>query len=91
MQYLVNQFKAKEMRKIYTLSQIIKQKDKHSLSIHFKNINFILGDLQLTEKEKKSRVKLDLPMFIGQTCLDKSKILFYVFKYEYMILKWGKN
>ena len=43
------------------------------------------------EKGKKSRVKLDKQKFTRQACLDKSKILLYTFKHEYMIPKWGKK
>ena len=37
-------------------------------------MNFISDDLQIIEKNRR-RLKSDKPIFIGQTCVDISKIL----------------
>lgn len=49
---------------------------------HFKDINFLLEDLRLIEKGRRSRVKSDKPISTSQTNLDKSDILLHVVKYE---------
>lgn len=41
---------------------------------HFKDINFLLEDLRLIEKGRRSRVKSDKPISTSQTNLDKSDI-----------------
>ena len=66
-------------------------RNEHFSLIQYKDINFILGDLQLIEKDKRSRIKLNKPTFNSQTCLDKSKYLLHVFKYKFMLLKRGKK
>ena len=48
----------------------------------FKDINFLLEDLRLIEKGRRSRVKSDKPISTSQTNLDKSDILLHVVKYE---------
>ena len=48
-------------------------RNEHFSLIQYKDINFISGDLQLIEKDKRSRIKLNKPTFNSQTCLDKSK------------------
>ena len=50
-------------------------------------INAPIKKYEKREKDKRSRVKSDKPAFNDQTWLDKSEILLYVFKYEYMILR----
>lgn len=57
-------------------------RNKNGSSSHLKDINFILEDLQLIEKDRRSRVKSDKPIFTSQTSLDKSGILLHVVKYE---------
>ena len=49
---------------------------------HFKDINFLLEDLRLIEKGRRSRVKSDKPISTSQTNLDKSDILLHVVKSE---------
>ena len=46
------------------------------------HINFLLEDLRLIEKGRRSRVKSDKPISTSQTNLDKSDILLHVVKYE---------
>lgn len=57
-------------------------RNKNGSSSDLKDINFILEDLQLIEKDRRSRVKSDKPIFISQTSLDKSGILLHAVKYE---------
>ena len=57
------------MKKTYVFSQIKKMRYKHNSSIPSKNINFITEDLQLVEKNKRSRVKWNKPI---PTCLDNT-------------------
>ena len=47
-------------------------RNKQGFSIHFKDINFITENLSLTEKDKRSRVKFNKPIFPGQSCLDEN-------------------
>ena len=66
---MVNQFQVKKMKKIYVL---LRMRNKQGFSIHFKDINFITENLSLTEKDKRSRVKFNKPIFPGQSCLDEN-------------------
>ena len=50
---------------------VTNKKLRNASSIHFKEINFISQDFQLTEKEKTRKVKWDKQTFTGQICLDK--------------------
>lgn len=63
---------------------IVINKKKHASLISFEETNFISENLQLNEKDKGSRVKLDKPTFTGQSCSNESEQFLYAFKYEYI-------
>ena len=52
-QSLLNQFRAKELKKYQVSLQMKTKRNKRASLIHFKDINFISKDLQLTEKDKE--------------------------------------
>ena len=41
--------------------------------------------------KKKSKLKVDSPIFVAESVLYLSKIITYEFYYDYMIPKWSKN
>lgn len=76
----VNSKRKKRRRFRYCLKW--KMRNRNGSLSHFKDINFLLEDLRLIEKGRRSRVKSDKPIFTSQTNLDKSDILLHVVKYE---------
>ena len=57
---------------------------------NYHTMNCISEDLSIIEM-KKTRVKMNKPIYLGLSILDISKILMYEFWYDYMKPKYGDN
>ena len=57
---------------------------------NYHTINFISEDLSIIEM-KKTKVKMNKPIYLGLSILEISKILMYEFWYDYMKLKYNDN
>ena len=57
---------------------------------NYHTINLISEDLSITEM-KKTKVKMNKPIYIGLSILEISKILMYEFFYDYMKTKYDNN
>ena len=57
---------------------------------NYHTINLILEDLSIIEI-KKTKVKMNKPIYLGLSILEISKILMYEFWYDYMKPKYGNN
>ena len=53
-------------------------------------MNYISEDLLIIEM-KRTKVKMNKPIYLGLSILDISKILMYEFWYDYMKPKYGEN
>ena len=53
-------------------------------------MNYILKDLSIIEM-KKTKIKMNKPIYLGLSILDISKILMYEFWYDYMKPKYGND
>ena len=67
-----------------------KKRSKLVSELNFHTINLILEDLSITEM-KKTKVKMNKPIYLGLSILEISKILMYEFWYDYMKRKYGNN
>ena len=57
---------------------------------NYHTINLIFEDLSLIEM-KKTKIKMNKPIYIGLSILEISKILMYEFWYDYMKPKYDNN
>ena len=57
---------------------------------NYHTINLILEDLSIIEM-KKTKVKMNEPIYLGLSILEISKILMYEFWYDYMKSKYDNN
>ena len=57
---------------------------------NYHTINLISEDLSIIEM-KKTKVKMNKPIYLGLSILEISKILMYAFWYDYMKLKYGND
>ena len=57
---------------------------------NYHTINLISKDLSITEM-KKTKVKMNKPIYLGSSILEISKILMYEFWYDYMKPKYDNN
>ena len=57
---------------------------------NYHTINLISKDLSITEL-KKTKVKMNKPIYLGLSILEISKTLMYEFWYDYMKLKYNDN
>ena len=64
--------------------------DKKKKQIGFKTINLISEDLSIIEM-KKTKVKMNRPIYLGLSILEISKTLMYEFWYDYMKPKYNSN
>lgn len=55
----------------------------------FEDISVYHSDLLVGVNLTKGVVKLDKPIYTGQTILDDSKLMMYEFLYDYCFVKWG--
>ena len=69
-------------------------KDKKRIKLvsepNYYTINLISEDLSIIEK-KKTKVKMNKPIYLGLSILEISKILMYEFWYDYMKPKYGSD
>ena len=67
-----------------------KKRSKLVSEPNYHTINLISEDLSITEM-KKTKVKMNKPIYLGLSILEISKILMYEFWYDYMKLKYNDN
>ena len=54
-------------------------------------MNYISKDLSIIEMKKKTKIKLNKPIYLGLSIIDISKILMYEFWYDYMKPKYDND
>ena len=67
-----------------------KKRNKLVSEPNYHTINLISEDLSITDM-KKTKVKMDKPIYLGLSILEISKILMYKFWYDYMKPKYGNK
>ena len=67
-----------------------KKRSKLVSEPNYHTINLIFEDLSIIEM-KKTKVKMDKPIYLGLSILEISKILMYEFWYDYMKPKYGND
>ena len=67
-----------------------KKRSKLVSEPNYHTINLISEDLSIIEM-KKTKVKMNKPIYLGLSILEISKILMYEFWYDYMKLKYNDN
>ena len=67
-----------------------KKRSKLDSESTYHTINYISEDLSITEM-KRTKVKMNKPIYLGLSILDISKILMFEFWYDYMKLKYTDN
>ena len=67
-----------------------KQRNKFASEPNYHSTKYISKDLLIMEM-KKTEVKMNKPMYLGQAVLDISKILMYEFWYNYLKPKYGEK
>ena len=67
-----------------------KKRSKLVSEPNYHTINLISEDLSIIEK-KKSKVRMNKPIYLGLSTLEISKILMYEFWYDYMKPKFNNN
>ena len=67
-----------------------KKRSKLVSEPNYHTINLISENLSITEM-KKTKVKMNKPIYLGLSILEISKILMYEFWYDYMKPKYGNN
>ena len=67
-----------------------KKRNKLVSEPNYHTMNYISKDLSIIEM-KKTRVKMNKPIYLGLLILDISKILMYEFWYDYMKPKYGND
>ena len=67
-----------------------KKRSKLVSEPNYHTINLISEDLSIIEM-KKTKVKMNKPIYLGLSILEISKILMYEFWYDYMEPKYGNN
>ena len=67
-----------------------KKRSKLVSEPNYHTINLISEDLSIIEM-KKTKVKINKPIYLGLSILEISKILMYEFWYDYMISKYDNN
>ena len=67
-----------------------KKRSKLVSEPNYHTINLILEDLSIIEM-KKTKVKMNKPIYVGLPILEISKILMYEFWYDYMKPKYGND
>ena len=69
---------------------IDKKRSKLVLEPNHHTMNYISEDLSIIEM-KRTKVKMNKPIYLGLSILEISKILMYEFWYDYMKLKYNDN
>ena len=67
-----------------------KKRSKLVSEPNYHTMNYISKDLSIIEM-KKTKVKMNKPIYLGLSILEISKLLMYEFWYEYMKPKYGDN
>ena len=67
-----------------------KKRNKLVSEPNYQTINLISEDLSITEM-KKTKAKMNKPIYLGLSILEISKILMYEFWYDYMKPKYGND
>ena len=67
-----------------------KKKSKLVSEPNYHKTNYISKDLSIIEM-KRTKVKMNKPIYLGLSILEISKILMYEFWYDYMKPKYGNN
>ena len=67
-----------------------KKRNKLVSEPNYHTMNYISEDLYITEM-KRTKVKMNKPIYLGLSILDISKILMYEFWYDYMKPKYGHD
>ena len=67
-----------------------KKRSKLVSEPNYHTINYISEDLSIIEM-KRTKVKMNKPIYLGLSILEISKLLMYEFWYDYMKLKYGDN
>ena len=67
-----------------------KKRSKLISELNYHTINLISEDLSIMEM-KKTKVKMNKPIYLGLSILEISKILMYEFWYDYIKPKYGNN
>ena len=67
-----------------------KKRNKLVSEPNYHTINFILEDLSIIEI-KKTKIKMNKPIYLGLSVLEISKTLMYEFWYDYMKPKYGND
>ena len=67
-----------------------KKRNKLVSEPNYHTINLILEDLSIIEM-KKTKIKMNKPVYVGLSILEISKTLMYEFWYDYMKPKYGNN
>ena len=67
-----------------------KKRNKLVSKPNYHTMNYISEDLLIIEM-KRTKVKMNKPIYLGLSILDISKILMYEFWYDYMKPKYGEN
>ena len=67
-----------------------KKRNKLVSEPNYHTINYISEDLSIIEMNK-TKVKVNKPIYLGQSILDISKILMYEFWYDYIKPKYNDN
>ena len=67
-----------------------KKRNKSVSEPNYHTINLISEDLSIIEM-KKTKVKMNKPIYLGLSILEISKTLMYEFLYDYMKPKYGNN
>ena len=67
-----------------------KKRSKLVLEPNYHTMNCILENLSIIET-KKTKIKMNKPIYLGLSILDISKILMYEFWYDYMKPKYGND
>ena len=77
-----------EIRDIKKIVTTNKQRSKYVSEPNYHTSKRISKNLMITEM-KKTEVKMNKPLYLGQAILDISKTLMYEFWYDYIKLKYG--
>ena len=70
------------------LVTINKQRNQFASEPNYHSTKYISENLVIM-KMKKTEVKMNMPVYLGQAILDISKTLMYEFWYDYIKLKYG--
>ena len=80
------------VRKHRDIKLVITDKKKSKLvsEPNYYTMNYISEDLSIIEM-KRTKVKMNKPIYLGLSILKISKLLMYEFWYDYMKLKYGDS